>query len=88
MLSPSLALEQFSHASGVFKRLPPRQPCLVRNEPVARDAAFYEMVAEIRAHEGEEVDDPPVLFKLVVAAGSAITALAAAGSIQLVSHLL
>lgn len=85
MLSPSLALEQFTYASGAFKRSParPRQPVMAA--AVVRDAAFYELVAEIREHEGQEVDNPPLLFNLVVALGFSMIV---AGAVRLASQLL
>ena len=55
---------------------------------MVRDAAFYELVAEIREHEGEEVDDPPLLFKVVVALGFAMTALGGVMAVQIASRLL
>ena len=84
-MSPSLALEQFTYASGAFKRAPAHPRRAATALPVARDAAFYELVAEIQEHEGREVDSPPLLFKLVVALGVVIPA---AVAVHLASHLL
>ena len=43
------------------------------------DAEFHELVAEIRRIEGATLDDPPLLFKAVVALGAAALLGGAAG---------
>jgi hypothetical protein len=72
MLSPSLALEQFTYASRAPQRSPVRQYRPIAACPVLHDEAFHELVAEIRAHEGQEVPSP-MLFSVTVAVGVAMT---------------
>ena len=72
MLSPSLALEQFTYASRAPQRSPARQHHPVAACAVVHDEAFHELVAEIRAHEGQEISSP-MLFSVTVAVGVAMT---------------
>jgi hypothetical protein len=91
MMSPAIALEQFTYASEALKRAPVCRARPVVQVPVVRNAAFCELVEEIRRQEGAEVSSP-MLFNLVVAVGFAILAVGipilASGAVRLAGQLL
>ena len=70
MMSSSIAFDQFGCTDRGFERA--RASLAVSLAP-PQDPEFAALVQEIRAVEGEIVRSPPLLFKLVVAAGAFIT---------------
>ena len=68
MSSPPLAFA----ASNCFGRITDTPPSPAFE--LAHDAGYHDLLREIRAHEGEAVENPPLLFKLTVAVGCAMIA--------------
>ena len=68
MSSPPLAFA----ASNYFGRIKDTPPSPAFE--LAHDADYHDLLREIRVHEGEAVENPPLLFKLTVAVGCAMIA--------------
>jgi hypothetical protein len=82
MAASSIAFARFSFVDGACDA----GRCLdMPVHAVPRDDDFNALVEQIRQVEGEAVSNPPLLFKVVVAAGLAITA---AGGLGLASCIL
>jgi hypothetical protein len=67
MPSPSLAFEALTYVD----RVPRESPARAHYPPavLADDLEYHDLLHEIRRHEGEIVENPPLLFQLTVALG-------------------
>jgi len=83
MPSPSLAFEASTYADRpIDEASPPYSRTAIE---LAHDAEYCDLLREIRAHEGEIVENPPLLFKLTITVGCAMTAAGIVG-LGLVLH--
>ena len=86
MLSPSVAIEALTYAN----RIASAAPVQATRPPAAAalDFEYHDLLREICKHEGEVVENPPLLFKLTVALGCAMTAAGVVGLGLGLAHLL